>query len=248
MIGVILGSGLGSVVDRLQTSDITPLNRVLGEELEGRVPPLGHHRRMIKAKYKNRDLLILQGRLHYYEGFPIHLVVEPVRYLKTLGVTTLILTFACGSLKRRFKTKDFVVLSDHIHLQSTNPLRGTTQFVDCTEVYDRELRAKLLGSAKRLKLRAFPGVYASTDGPSYETPAEVRAFAKLGADVVGMSVTAEALVARSLGLRVAGLGWVSNMASGLVPKHKLSHQEVLDYGRQIETPFSKLLLSFIESI
>lgn len=140
------------------------------------------------------------------------------------------------------------MLSDHIHLQSTNPLRGTTQFVDCTEVYDRELRAKLLGSAKRLKLRAFPGVYASTDGPSYETPAEVRAFAKLGADVVGMSVTAEALVARSLGLRVAGLGWVSNMASGLVPKHKLSHQEVLDYGRQIETPFSKLLLSFIESI
>jgi len=175
-------------------------------------------------------------------------VVEPIRYFHTLGVKTVVLTFACGALKKSFKVGDFVAVKDHIHLQSANPLRGKPDFVDCSRIYSEGLSRKILALARVQKMRIANGVYASCDGPSYETPAEVVALRRLGGDVVGMSVTAEAIVARSLGMDVAALGWVSNLASGLVPNHKLSHQEVLEFGQKIESKFSKLLLSFIESI
>lgn len=247
MLGVILGSGLGAAAQRFSIKRAVELKTILGRELEDKIPPLGHARKMYQAHWKGRDLWVLQGRLHYYEGFPMDVVVEPIKYLKTLGVDTLILSFACGALKRRLRAGDIVVLRDHIHMQSANPLRGTTQFIDCTEIYDKSLRLQALKIAKQRRIRSSLATYASTDGPSYETPAEVSAFRRLGADVVGMSVTAEALVARSLGMRVLGLGWVSNLASGLQANHKLSHQEVLDMAKVVEGPFSQLLLSFIEN-
>ncbi len=248
MLGVILGSGLGAAAKRFTVNRSIEMSSILGKELEGKIPPLGHARRMYQANWKGKDLWVLQGRLHYYEGFPMDVVVEPIRYLKTLGVDTVVLSFACGSIGRVWRPGDIVVLKDHIHLQSCNPLRGSTQFIDCTEIYDKDLRKKLLGLAKQQKIRAREGIYASTDGPSYETPAEVKAFGRMGADVVGMSVTAEAITARSLGMKVVGMGWVSNLGSGLKADHKLSHQEVLDMAQRVEEPFSGLLLSFIESL
>ncbi|MBI4668705.1 MAG: purine-nucleoside phosphorylase [Elusimicrobia bacterium] len=247
-IGVILGSGLGAAAEQLEIKETIPVENVFANDLMGKAPPLGHSRRLLKASYKGKELIVFQGRFHFYEGFPMDFIVKPIRYLKNNGAETVILSFACGAIRKEFRIKDFIVLDDHIHFQTFNPLRGTTQFVDCTQVYDKNLAGLVLKTAKKLKLRAWPAVYLSTNGPTYETPAEVKAYAKLGADVVGMSVTAEAMTAVSLGMKVVGLGWVSNMASGLVPKQKLSHQEVLDFGREAAQNYARLLLGFIGSL
>ncbi|MBI4063109.1 MAG: purine-nucleoside phosphorylase [Elusimicrobia bacterium] len=248
MIGLVLGSGLGAAVRADRADKAVAFDEIFASEIRDKIPPAGHQRRLLEATYKGKKLVILQGRLHYYEGFPMDLVVEPIRHLHRLGVNTLILTFACGAINRKLRVRDLVVLKDHVHLQSANPLRGTTQFVDCTRVYDEGLSSKLVRLAKKQHLRVFSGVYASTDGPTYETPAEVKAFGRLGADVVGMSVTAEALVAKSVGMRIAAVGWVSNMASGVVPQKNLSHEDVLGESKKVSGPFSQFLLSFIENL
>lgn len=246
-IGVVLGSGLGGVAARIQAQETIPMEKIMGDALKGKTAPLGHNRRLILGKWKGKELALLQGRLHYYEGLPMPVVVEPIRYFKSIGVDTVILSFAGGGANPKWRAGDFAVLTDHIHHQSANPLHGSTQFVDCTHVYDPQCVKNLLALAKKKKIRAHPAVYMSFDGPSYETPAEIRAMRALGADVAGMSVTAEAITARSLGMRVVGLGWASNMAAG-VAKHALSHKEVLEMGAKVEKPFADLLLSFIETL
>ncbi|MFC1521073.1 purine-nucleoside phosphorylase [Elusimicrobiota bacterium] len=248
-IGIILGSGLGGAVNYFSSvKKECSFEEFLGIDLGDRRPPKGHHRNLLKVTHKGKTFWILQGRLHYYEGFSMDTITSTVRSLNKLGVDTLVLSFACGSINRKLRVGDFIALKDHIHLQSGNPLRGTTNFIDCTNVYDEALRKNLLSSAKKEKARAFPGVYISLDGPTYETPAEIMAYKAMGADVVGMSVTCEALVARSLDMKLAGFGWVSNLASGIAPKCNLSHQEVLDMGAQVEKSYGRVLKRFIDSI
>ncbi|MEK7288133.1 MAG: purine-nucleoside phosphorylase [Elusimicrobiota bacterium] len=246
-IGIVLGSGLGSVAESWRIEDSKPLEKVLNLKTGNKRPPLGHHRRLLRASFRGREIVALQGRLHYYEGFDMETVTSPMRYFKSIGVDTVILSFAAGAINRKFRPRDLVLVTDHIHRQSANPLRGSTDFIDCTKVYDPGLAQRLSGIASKIKLRLIPGVYASMDGPTYETPAEIRGLARLGADLVGMSLTAEALMAHSLGIKVVGLGWVSNMASGLVKKHTLTHHEVLDLSREVVGPFSKLLSLFFET-
>jgi len=245
-VGLILGSGLAGVASHFEVSETAGFEETLRIPLDGKVPPLGHHRRVLRARHKGRELWILEGRLHYYEGFPMETVVEPVRYLAGQGAKTLVFSFAAGAVNPRIRPGDLIVVTDHLHGQSANPLRGSSQFVDCTQVYDPAAVAAVLRIAKKLKVRAHPGVYASLDGPSYETPAEIRALRRLGADAVGMSLTAEAIMAKSLGLRVVGLGWASNMAAGARSKAPLTHAEVLERGKEAAESYARVLRELLE--
>ncbi|MBI4370060.1 MAG: purine-nucleoside phosphorylase [Elusimicrobia bacterium] len=247
MIGFVLGSGLGGAAQIFDIQEEKPLESVLGEALKDKAPPLGHQRKLLLGSYRGRSMAVMQGRIHYYEGFPMELVVAPMRLFKSLGVQTVVLSFAGGALRPNWRVRDLVLLKDQIHHQSDNPLRGHGEFVDCTDIFDGGHIATIKKLAVKERCRLKTGIYLSTDGPNYESPAEVRSFARWGADIVGMSVTAEALVARALGMRVVGLGWVSNMASGLIPKQKLSHHDVLLEAQKVEPSFTRLVKAFLET-
>jgi purine-nucleoside phosphorylase len=170
--------------------------------------------------------------------------------LHALGVRDLLLTNAAGGINRRFKAGDFMVLRDHINLMGANPLRGgdptLPRFVDLTQAYDPTLRKLLRACGKRTGARTHEGVYLAVSGPSYETPAEIEAFARLGADAVGMSTVPETIVARQCGLRVAGLSCITNLAAGRSGS-PLSHQEVLETAHRVQAVAAELLRSFVES-
>jgi purine-nucleoside phosphorylase len=171
-----------------------------------------------------------------------------VRVLAALGLKAVLLTNAAGGIASKLKQGDFMALTDHINLMGTNPLRGSAtdhRFVDLTEVYEAELQRLLKKAAGKAKVRFSTGVYLAVSGPSYETPAEIRAFAKLGADAVGMSTVPEAIVARQCGLRVAGLSCITNLAAGR-SKTKLSHKEVLEAGEKAKPAAGLLLEHFAE--
>jgi purine-nucleoside phosphorylase len=177
-------------------------------------------------------------------------VTFATRTLAAFGITDLLLTNAAGGLNKKFRAGDFMVLTDHINFMGTNPLRGPHQkdlprFVDLTETYDKKLRALLFRAGKISKLKLQRGVYLAVSGPSYETPAEIRAFAGLGADAVGMSTVPEAIVARQCGLNVAAISCVTNLAAG-ISKGKLSHVEVLETAEKVKIVAAKLLKNFAE--
>jgi len=193
-------------------------------------------------------VMVLSGRAHFYEGHPMTLVTFAIRVLATYGIKDLLLTNAAGGINRRFKRGDFMALTDHINLLGTNPLRGApiegvARFVDLSRAYDKRLRSLLIqaGNACGVKLRA--GVYLAVSGPSYETPAEIRAFARLGADAVGMSTVPETIVARQCGLKVAAVSCITNLAAGR-SKSALSHADVLKTAEKVESVAANLLKKF----
>jgi purine-nucleoside phosphorylase len=195
-------------------------------------------------------VLVLSGRAHFYEGHEMERVTFATRTLAAFGVTDLLLTNAAGGLNRRFRAGDFMVLTDHINLMGANPLRGPAikglpRFVDLTEAYDKKLRELLFRAGKTCNLKLQRGVYLAVSGPSYETPAEIRAFARLGADAVGMSTVPEAIVARQCGLRVAGVSCITNLAAG-ISREKLSHAEVLETADKVKVLAAQLLKKFSE--
>jgi purine-nucleoside phosphorylase len=176
-------------------------------------------------------------------------VTFAVRVLAAFGIRDLLLTNAAGGINRSFRAGDFMVLTDHINLMGVNPLRGPAvpdrpRFVDLTKVYDTKLRALLFRAGKSCNLRLQRGVYLAVSGPSYETPAEIRAFTRLGADAVGMSTVPEAMVARQCGLNVAAVSCITNLAAG-ISKEKLSHAEVLETAERVKTLAAKLLKHFV---
>jgi purine-nucleoside phosphorylase len=171
-------------------------------------------------------------------------VVLPIRVMAGLGVGTVIVTSAAGAINRSFKPGDLVAISDHINLMGDNPLRGTTDFVDLTEVYSSRLRRLAREAAHKLGLTLRSGVYTALSGPCYETPAEIRALAALGGDTVGMSTVPEAIMARSLGLEVLGLNLITNPAAGLAQR-PLSHQEVLEVSARASGDFKALVREII---
>jgi purine-nucleoside phosphorylase len=192
--------------------------------------------------------MVLSGRSHFYEGHPMSRVTFATRVLAACRITDLLLTNAAGGLNRAFAPGDFMVLTDHINLMGTNPLIGPAQiglpqFVDLTCAYDPGLRQLLAraGRASGLKLRS--GTYLAVSGPTYETPAEIRAFSRLGADAVGMSTVPEVLVARQCGIRVAGLSCITNLAAGR-SKAPLSHAEVLETAERVKIQAARLIENF----
>ena len=244
-LALVLGSGFQQAVAGLQIE-----RDISYSKLAGFPQPTvdGHVGKLLIGRLAGTPVLVLCGRAHYYEGHAMDTVTFPIRVLARFGIRDLLLTNAAGGIHRRLRPGDFMLLTDHINAMGANPLRGARtdegpRFVDLTQTYDPEL-ARLLGKAARqIPLRLRRGVYLAVSGPSYETPAEIRAFARWGADAVGMSTVPEAIVARQCGLAVAGLSCITNLAAGR-GRNPLSHAEVLGAGDRAKAAAARLLERF----
>jgi purine-nucleoside phosphorylase len=235
MIGIVLGSGLGAFADALEDRRETPF------EIQSNVT--GHAGKWVEGRLSSADVLVMAGRLHLYQGFTAHEVTFGIREFVRRGVKRVILTNAAGGINLSYKPGELVIISDHINLQGTSALAGSGRFVDMSDTYSMDLRALARSIAPSLK----EGVYAGVLGPQYETPAEIRYLRTIGADLVGMSIVQEAIAARALGMEVLGISCVTNMAAGVLPQ-KLSHEEVLATGKQVEEVFTRLLRSVVQSL
>lgn len=242
-VAIVLGSGLGAFADGLSDATVTEYSQIPHWPAAHVV---GHAGRLVCGTLNGRRVLVLAGRVHYYEGHDLRTVTFAVRALGVLGVKTLILTNAAGGINTNFSEGALMVIDDHINLFGTNPLMGPNEdrfglrFPDMTEVYSKRLRALADATANDLELPIEHGTYIAVHGPSYETPAEIRAFRTLGADAVGMSTVPEAIVARHMGIEVLGISCISNMAAGVLPQ-PLNHEEVLETTRRVRFQFGALL-------
>jgi len=245
-LAIILGSGFQGVLDVIQAKVTVPYSKLPGVP---QTSVLGHSGTVVCGKLGGANVVVLAGRVHYYEGHSMEAVTAGVRLLARLGVETVLITNAAGGIDRRLRTGDFMMLTDHINLMGCNPLHGTksggTRFVDMTQAYDKGLQTLIRRAARRMKLSMKSGVYLAVSGPSYETPAEIRAFGRLGADAVGMSTVPEVIVARQEGVRVAALSCITNLAAG-IDGTSLSHQEVLETGVRVSRQAALLLEQFAE--
>jgi len=225
-VGIVLGSGLASFVDRLQVEAELPFDQIEG--LPSSTVP-GHAGQFVFGRLNQLPLVVAQGRAHLYEGNSAKEVAAAVRAMAAMGIETLILTNAAGSTNPKFSPGHWMCLSDQLNLTGQTPLLGGPNFFDMSTIYDRDLRSAFRSESRRQGIELYEGVYASLLGPQYETPAEVRMLGILGADAVGMSTALEAIQARALGLRVAGFSCLTNWGAGLSDQG-LSHQEVLETG------------------
>jgi purine-nucleoside phosphorylase len=247
---VVLGSGLGVLVDHLE--DVRELETAAIPHFPPSTVP-GHAGRLAAGRLEGTPVLALKGRVHAYEGYRQDQVVFPVRLLAELGVRRLITTNAVGGIDRRLAPGDLVLLEDQINLMFRNPLRGVNdlaagpRFPDMSAPYDRELLATARETARELGISLPTGVMAGLLGPSYETPAEIRMLARLGADVVGMSTIPETIAARHLGLAVIAISCVTNFAAGL-GQRPLDHGEVTEVAELARGRFSRLLAALLARI
>lgn len=247
-LALVLGSGFQHAVNQMDLALEVPYGQLPGFLSVG---VSGHAGKLAIGKFGQTPVLVLKGRAHFYEGHEMERITFPIRVMSEFGIRAVLLTNAAGGVNSKFKPGDLMALSDHINLMGVNPLRGpgplgVPRFVDLTHVYDAKLRQYLLDAARKAKLRAHSGIYLAVPGPSYETPAEIRAFARLGADAVGMSTVPEAIVARQCGLRVAGLSCITNLGAGLT-RNPLSHDEVLAIAEQQKGKVAETLKFFAES-
>ena len=246
---IVLGSGLGDLAN-----DIVDARRMPFAEVPGfpTATVAGHAGALIAGSLGGREVIALAGRFHMYEGHPAALAGFPVRVVHALGAPTLFVSNAAGGVRRTFSAGDLMIIADHINLMYRNPLVGPLQtgdlrFPDMSDPYDARLRALLRGVAAEQGIRVQEGVYAGSIGPTYETPAETRMLERLGADATGMSTVPEVVVARAIGMRVAGVSCITNMACGIA-LHPLSHEEVLDTGRAVGTQFRALVTEFVRAL
>jgi purine-nucleoside phosphorylase len=249
-IGVVLGSGLGSFAGRLEEPVSIPYDSIPGWP-SSRVA--GHEGRLVAGNLAGRSLVVLSGRAHFYEGHDLQTVVFGTRVLGLLGVRTLVLTNAAGGINTGFASGALMVIDDHINTLGSNPLVGTNderfgpRFPDMSSVYSPRLRTIAHEVASDLGIPIAHGVYIAVHGPSYETPAEIRAFRVLGADAVGMSTVPEAIAARHMGVEVLGVSCITNMAAGVLPE-PLNHEEVMETARRVGGQFTSLLEGIVARV
>ena len=249
-VAIILGSGLGAFADRL--ADAVALKY---EDIPHWPPSrvVGHAGRLVAGTSRGRRVLVLSGRAHFYEGHAMPAVTFPARVLGRLGIRTLIVTNAAGGINLRFEQGALMLMDDHINLLGTNPLIGANddrfgrRFPDMSEVYSKRLRGLATDAANALGQKLEHGVYVAVTGPSYETPAEIRAFRTLGADAVGMSTVPEAIVARHMGIEVLGISCISNMAAGILPQ-ALTEEEVIETTGRVREQFIALLEGILDRL
>ena len=246
---VILGSGLGALADRVEGAFAIPFGDVPGlaaSQVEG------HKGRFIAGRLDRAEVLFMQGRLHMYEGHPPETVAAPVRAAAALGVKTMIVSNAAGGVNRRLRPGDLMLIDDHINLMWQNPLTGRARegeprFPDMSEPYDRGLQELAGRIALEQGLMLVRGTYLAVTGPSYETPAEVRMYERMGADAVGMSTVPEVIAARANGMRVLGFSLITNLASGY-SNQPLSHAEVIEAGANASAAFGQLIRGIIAAL
>lgn len=249
-VALVLGSGLGDYVKEVSVSATIDYKEIEGFPISTVV---GHKGRFIFGYINEVPVVIMQGRVHYYEGYPISDVVLPTRLMGLMGAKTLFLTNACGGINEGFKAGDFMLLTDHIANFVPSPLIGEnidelgTRFPDMSDIYRKELRAIIKEIAKEEKIELKEGVYLQLSGPAYESPAEVQMCRILGADAVGMSTACEALAANHMGLKVCGISCITNMACG-ISKEPLSHKEVQETADRVAPLFQKLVTASITRI
>ena len=246
-VAIVLGSGLGDFAAGLSDSTVLPYGKIPNWPVS---KVIGHAGQLVVGSVGARRIIALSGRSHFYEGHSMDVVTFATRVLGKLGVKTLILTNAAGGINTKFSSGALMLISDHINFMGTNPLVGPNddrfgvRFPDMSEVYSKRLRGLAREAARAMGLAIEEGIYVAVHGPSYETPAEIRAFRTLGADAVGMSTAPEAIVARHMGLEVLGISCITNMAAGVMPQ-PLHHDEVMETARRVRGSFIGLLEGII---
>ncbi|NLM06858.1 MAG: purine-nucleoside phosphorylase [Tissierellia bacterium] len=249
-IGLVLGSGLGDFAETVEEKEYINYSDIPNFP---KSTVAGHKGRFVLGKLNGNSLILMQGRFHFYEGYPMQDLVMPIRVMKLLGVKDLILTNAAGGVNEMYKAGDLMLIEDHLNFTGNNPLIGENlddfgpRFPDMTNVYSKDLCKIARKAAEENKLILKEGVYAYLTGPSYETPAEIKALRLLGADAVGMSTVPEAIVANHQGMRVLGISAITNMAAG-INKTALNHKEVIETADRIKDNFEGLLNSIIGRI
>ena len=243
-IGIILGSGLGKLVDEFED----PVSIRYEDIPSFPIPAVeGHKGELVAGSLAGESVLAFSGRVHYYEGYTMEEVCFPVRVMSGLGVETVIITNAAGAVNETYSPGDIIIIADHINLMGDNPLRGTTYFIDMTEAYSHELRQMAHDVANDLGLKLDEGVYLVLSGPSFESPAEIRMMRIMGADLVGMSTIPEVIMANGLGMKVLGLSVVTNMAAGVTGR-PLTYTEVIEATRKAAHTFKMLVHGIVERL
>lgn len=248
-IAIILGSGLGRLADFIEGRQ-----EISYEEIPNfpatTVP--GHEGKLIFGRLGGRYVVAMKGRFHYYEGHDMGVVVYPIRVFGMMGIKNLMVTNAAGGVNTDFKPGDLMLIKDHIGFFAENPLRGVNlddlgpRFPDMSAAYDRSLQKLAMVCAERVGIDLKNGVYSYCKGPSFESPAEIKALRILGADAVGMSTVPEVIVARHMGMRVLGISCITNMAAGILDQ-PLTHEEVMETGKSVEKKFSSLVREIVGS-
>ncbi len=242
-IAIILGSGLGPLVDELEETieiDYSEIPNFPVTTVEG------HAGKMVAGRLEGKDVLVMKGRFHLYEGYDISQVVFHIRVFKLLGIDNLLVTNAAGGVNKNFKPGDLMLIKDHISFFAPSPLRGKNlsefgvRFPDMCEAYSRELVQMAKSVSATAGINVQEGVYAYAQGPMYETPAEIRALSILGADAVGMSTVTEVIAARHSEMRVLGISCITNMAAGILDQ-PLNHEEVMKTAKEVEKKFTSLV-------
>ena len=256
ILGIILGSGLGNFAAQVEDPTTIPYADIPGWPIS---TVAGHSGKLVLGTIDGVQVAVMQGRVHAYEGYSMSEVVFPTRVLSLLGCTGLIVTNAAGGINKSYGQGGLVCISDHINLTGTNaaigpnePAFGLTKaagqrFFDMSTAYSARLRKLAAAEAAALGIPLPEGVYLAVLGPSYETPAEIRAFRTLGADLVGMSTVHEVIVARHMGMEVLGISLVTNMAAGVLDE-VINHEEVMEMGKRVEAQFTALLKSLIPKV
>ncbi len=260
---IVLGSGLGRFADSVSNAVRIPYEEIPGF---ARSTVEGHAGQLVLGKIDGHDVVVQQGRFHYYEGYDMQQVMLPVRAFGLMGVRNLVLTNAAGSLNSDMTPGSLMIISDHLNCIGVNPLRGPNdgrfgaRFPDMTEVYDREFQQIAHEEAEAIARERYAqgrdatltdlvhrGVYCALSGPTYETPSEVRMYRQLGADAVGMSTVPEAIAARHMGMRTLGISCITNLAAGMT-EGEIDHSEVMDTGARVAEVFGELLRRFVGRI
>ena len=254
-VGLILGSGLNPLADAVRNADVIPYS-----EIPHFPKPTveGHVGRLLMGRLEDTPVMIMQGRVHFYEGYPLSQVVFPVRVMQVMGIESLIVTNAAGGLNPEFRAGDLMLITDHLNLVGmggSNPLFGPNdpslgpRFTDMSQASDPEYGRLALEVAQQHAIPLHQGIYAGLAGPTFETPAEIRFLRLIGADAVGMSTVTEVTVARHGGIRVLGISGISNMALAEPDAdHEASHEEVLAAGQQIVPRLTELIRSFLAEL
>ncbi len=249
-IGLVLGSGLGAFARSLDKATVIPYGQIPHFPVS---TAIGHTGELVIGSSNGVPVAVMAGRVHLYEGYAIQQVVFPIRVLARMGVTTMIMTNAAGSVNVQYKPGELMIISDHINFMGVNPMTGANEdalglrFFDMSEAYDPLLGAMAERACSKVGMTVRKGVYIAFTGPSYETPAEIKMARAMGADAVGMSTVPEVIAARHMGVRVLGISCLTNMAAGVLKK-KLDHREVLDTAEKVREGLIDVLGRLIQDV
>lgn len=249
-IGMILGSGLGILAEEVEDPVVIPYKQIPNFPVS---TVEGHAGQLVIGRLEGKRVVVMQGRFHYYEGYTMEQLTLPVRVMRLLGVETLIVTNAAGGVNENFHVGDLMFIRDHINLMGSNPLIGQNiqkfgpRFPDMTHAYSPELIELGERMAERFGIPVQKGIYVAMTGPSYETPAEIKAVRRWGADAVGMSTVPEVIVARHMQMRVLGISCITNMAAGVLPQ-PLRHEEVMETAEITKPKFIQLVRGILKEV